>query len=113
MLTQIFLGLRSGTSHDGSDAAVAEIGSSRERWHVRQRAVHTVPYPRSVHKRRLCPSQGAMVNAGAVAQVNVLLGQSGVRAAWQCGNGEDEFSPFQPAYLQGGEHGKTCGDYPR
>lgn len=81
MPTQTLIGLMSGTSHDGIDAALVEVGLTRGRLRVHQRAFRTFPYPRAVRERLLRLSQGATVNAGEVSQVNFLLGELFAKAA--------------------------------
>lgn len=75
MSGQTFIGLMSGTSHDGIDAALVHISRSRGRFHVQQRAFHTFSYTKAVRERLLRLSQGTTVNAGEVSQVNFLLGE--------------------------------------
>jgi len=71
----------SGTSHDGIDAALVDIGRARGRLQVRQRGFRTFPYPRALRERLLRLSQGATITAGEVSQVNFLLGELFARAA--------------------------------
>lgn len=84
MTTHTLIGLMSGTSHDGIDAALVDINSKTnrpDRFQVRQRAFRAFPYTRPVRERLLRLSQGAAVQAGEVAQVNVLLGELFAKAA--------------------------------
>ncbi len=81
MPTHTFIGLMSGTSHDGIDAALVDITFAHKRFQTRQRAFRAFPYTRPVRERLLRLSQGAAVQAGEVAQVNVLLGELFAKAA--------------------------------
>jgi anhydro-N-acetylmuramic acid kinase len=81
MPTQTLIGLMSGTSHDGIDAALVDISFARKRFQIQQRAFRSFPYSVPVRERLLQLSQGASVDAGEVAQVNVLLGELFAKAA--------------------------------
>ncbi|MBI3302458.1 MAG: anhydro-N-acetylmuramic acid kinase [Deltaproteobacteria bacterium] len=100
----------SGTSHDGIDAALVEVGLARGRLQVRQQAFRTFPYPRAVRERLLRLSQGATVNAGEVSQVNFLVGELFARAALRLCRVAG-VAPPQVAAI--GSHGHTICHRPR
>jgi anhydro-N-acetylmuramic acid kinase len=108
--THTLIGLMSGTSHDGIDAALVNIGRLRGRWQVHQQGFHTFPYPRRVRERLLRLSQGAMITAGEVSQVNFLLGELFARAALNLCN----VMGVAPAQVDAiGSHGHTIYHQPR
>src|SRR5262249_12878998 len=100
----------SGTSHDGIDAALVDIGRARGRLRVRQRGFRTFPYPRALRERLLRLSQGATITAGEVSQVNFLLGELFARAALDlCA-----VTGVAPARVDAiGSHGHTIYHRPR
>lgn len=107
---QTLIGLMSGTSHDGVDAALVEISLSRGRLRVRQRGFRTFPYPRTVRERLLRLSQGATINAGEVSQINFLLGELFARAALKLCH----IMGVAPAQVNAiGSHGHTIYHRPR
>ena len=75
------VGLMSGTSHDGIDAALVEIGLRGGRLGLRPLAFCTCPYPEAVRARLLRASSGATVTAGALSQLNSTLGTLFAEAA--------------------------------
>lgn len=81
MPTQKLIGLMSGTSHDGVDAALVDMSFTRKRFQIRQLLFRSFPYSLPVRERLLHISQGAPVDAGEVAQVNVLVGELFAKAA--------------------------------
>jgi anhydro-N-acetylmuramic acid kinase len=67
------VGLMSGTSADGVDAALVEIRTGRDgRPRVRTRASLTVPYPAALRARLLCVPD---VDAREVARLDVEIGE--------------------------------------
>ncbi|MBI3757195.1 MAG: anhydro-N-acetylmuramic acid kinase [Deltaproteobacteria bacterium] len=110
MPAKTLIGLMSGTSHDGIDAALVDIALHRGRFRVRERAFCTFPYPRAVRARLLRLSQGATVNAGEVSQVNVLIGELFARAVLRlCQRAE-----IKPEHIDAvGSHGHTIYHWPR
>jgi anhydro-N-acetylmuramic acid kinase len=64
----------SGTSHDGIDAALMEVGRNRERLSLHPLCFRTYPYPRTVRERLLRLSQGGETTAAEVSQMNFTLG---------------------------------------
>ena len=110
MPTHTFIGLMSGTSHDGIDAVLVDIAFARKRFHVHQRAFQSFPYSRPLRERLLRLSQGALIDAGEVAQVNVLLGELFAKAALKvCSSAQ--ILPEQVAAI--GSHGHTIYHRPR
>ncbi len=110
MSTKTLIGLMSGTSHDGIDAGLVDIALERGRFRVRQRAFRTFSYPQTVRTRLLRLSQGALINAGELAQVNVVLGELFARAALRLCRVAD-IHPNQVAAI--GSHGHTVYHQPR
>lgn len=73
------VGLMSGTSCDGVDAALVELARSRKGLDIQVLAFHPLPYPRSLQERILAAS-----TAGSVAEIchlNALLGEWFANAA--------------------------------
>ena len=110
MPTQTLIGLMSGTSHDGIDAALVDISFARKRFQVQQRAFRSFPYALPVRERLLRLSQGASVNAGEVAQMNVLVGELFAKAALRLCQAA-KISPDSVAAI--GSHGHTIYHQPR
>jgi anhydro-N-acetylmuramic acid kinase len=71
---RLAVGLMSGTSMDGVDAALVEIGGAAERPRVRLRAFITLPYPPWVRERLLGIAGQKQTSAGEISQLNFLLG---------------------------------------
>ncbi|HEX5483806.1 MAG TPA: anhydro-N-acetylmuramic acid kinase, partial [Terriglobia bacterium] len=98
------VGLISGTSMDGIDAALVKISGSPNRPHVSLRAFITLPYPASVRKRLLELAGGSPTTAGEISTMNFALGELFAQAALAvCGNGR--VSPRRLAVI--GSHGQT------
>lgn len=72
---RLAVGLISGTSMDGVDAALVEIRGSAESPRLRLMAALTVPYPRSVNQRLRRVVAGKSTTAGEISQLNFLLGE--------------------------------------
>jgi anhydro-N-acetylmuramic acid kinase len=106
----MFVGLMSGTSHDGIDAVLVDIFFARKRFQVQQRAFRSFPYSLPVRERLLRLSQGASVDAGEVAQVNVLVGELFAKAALRLCQAT-KISPDSVAAI--GSHGHTIYHQPR
>lgn len=107
---QTFIGLMSGTSHDGIDAVLVDISFARKRFQVQQRAFRSFPYSLPIRERLLRLSQGASVDAGEVAQVNVLVGELFAKAALRLCQAA-KISPDSVAAI--GSHGHTIYHQPR
>lgn len=73
------IGLMSGTSSDGVDAALVEIGCRKSNVHVEMVAFHTLPYPRSLQRRILSASVSGTVSE--LCHLNALLGEWFANAA--------------------------------
>jgi anhydro-N-acetylmuramic acid kinase len=73
------VGLMSGTSGDGVDAAVVEINPRRSGLAVHMLAFHPLPYPRSLQQRILAASVSGTV--AELCHLNALLGEWFANAA--------------------------------
>lgn len=69
------VGLMSGTSADGIDAALARISGRPPRLQARLEAHHHVSFPASVRKEILRVAGGAATTSGEISQLNFLLGE--------------------------------------
>ncbi|MDW8320627.1 MAG: anhydro-N-acetylmuramic acid kinase [Armatimonadota bacterium] len=72
--SSMVLGLMSGTSMDGIDAALVRIGESGENLRVETLAFHTTPYPPDVQAELLRALRGEVSLAG-ICHLNFLLGE--------------------------------------
>jgi anhydro-N-acetylmuramic acid kinase len=79
--THTVVGLMSGTSVDGIDAAVVDIEGTGETLRARLRHFITVPFPEEVRQRVLRLCQGGEVTE--VCVLNVVLGELFAQAALQ------------------------------
>ena len=75
------IGLMSGTSADGVDAALVEIGTAGDRPSVRLVACETVPYPPGLRERILALASGG--GTEEVCHLNAYLGELFAEAAQQ------------------------------
>lgn len=75
----LVVGLMSGTSGDGVDAALVEITGRGSTLKAKTLAAHTVAYPRSLQQRILSASVSGTV--AEVCHLNVLLGEWFAKAA--------------------------------
>lgn len=73
------VGLMSGTSGDGVDAALVEITRSRKGLDIRTLAFNALPYPRSLQQRILAASASGSV--AEICHLNALLGEWFANAA--------------------------------
>jgi anhydro-N-acetylmuramic acid kinase len=73
------VGLMSGTSGDGVDAALVEISRSRKGPVIQTLAFHALPYPRSLQQRILAASASGSV--AEICHLNALLGEWFANAA--------------------------------
>lgn len=73
--SRLVVGLMSGTSMDGIDAALVRISGSPAKPCVRLLAFETVPYSAAVRKRVLSIATGEAVTTGEISQLNFLLGE--------------------------------------
>jgi anhydro-N-acetylmuramic acid kinase len=79
--TRLAVGLMSGTSMDGVDAALVEIRGPAEKPRVRLVAFVTMPYRPEVRRRIAQVAAGESANAEAISQLNFLLGELFAEAA--------------------------------
>ncbi len=76
------VGLMSGTSMDGVDAALVEIRGAAERPRVRLRAFTSLPYPGWLRQRLLEIASQNKTTAGEISTFNFLLGKVFGKAAY-------------------------------
>src|SRR5262245_65196239 len=72
------IGLMSGTSLDGIDAALIEIAGRRPR--LRPGGYRTFPYPDALRGRLLAAAEGQRMDAGTLARLHAAVGQRLARA---------------------------------
>ncbi len=75
------IGLSSGTSVDGIDAALVDIGGSGSRVRIRLIAYRTVAYPRGVRERVLAIQSPSGQPVEALSRLNAYLGELFAAAA--------------------------------
>ena len=101
---RLALGLMSGTSMDGVDAALVELRGPAQQPRLRLLAFVSNPYPQAVRERLLHVATGEPTTAGAISQLNFLLGElfaeAALRACRRAG-----ISPGRLAVI--GSHGQT------
>ncbi|MBH0187644.1 MAG: hypothetical protein HP493_01985 [Nitrospira sp.] len=73
------VGLMSGTSGDGVDAALVEIGPRKAGLRIKMMSFYPLPYPRSLRQRILSASVSGTVSE--LCHLNVLLGEWFANAA--------------------------------
>ncbi len=78
---RLAVGLISGTSMDGVDAALVALLGTPEKTSVRPRAFVTVPYPLAVRQQLQRIAAGELTTAGETSQLNFLLGELFAEAA--------------------------------
>lgn len=99
----IVVGLMSGTSADGIDAAVVEITGTPPQLHVRTLAFHTAPWPKPLRERILVAAQG-QATTGELCRLNFELGEHFAQAALQA----IALARLRPAQVDLiGSHGQT------
>lgn len=76
--SRLVVGLLSGTSADGTDAALCEIFGSGEETRIEVRSFSTTPFPRPLRERIFALSDA---NAMELCDVDVLLGEAFAAAA--------------------------------
>jgi len=101
---RLAVGLMSGTSLDGIDAALVRLAGPAEQPRVRLLAFVTLPYPPEVMQRIMRVATGDWITAGEVSQLNFLLGELFAKAALRvCRAGH--VSPHRISVI--GSHGQT------
>lgn len=102
--SRLVVGLMSGTSMDGVDAALVEIRGSAESPRVHLLAFTTTPYRPEVRRWVGGVAAGELSNASVISQLNFLLGEIFAEAALAvCRRGR--LSPQRLAVI--GSHGQT------
>jgi len=102
------VGLMSGTSGDGVDAALVEITGRKHSLKARPLAAQTLAYPRSLQRRILTASVSGTV--GEICHLNALLGEWFADAALQVIR-QAKLRPSDIALI--GSHGQTVHHLPR
>lgn len=101
------VGLMSGTSGDGVDAALVEIGRRRSGLRIDMMAFQSLPYPRSLQQRILSASVSGTVSE--LCHLNALLGEWFANAAM----GVIRSANLQPKDIDlVGSHGQTMHHLP-
>lgn len=101
------VGLMSGTSADGVDAALVDITGRGRTLKARTLAAHTLAYPRSLHQRILSTSVSGTV--AEVCHLNALLGEWFANAALYVIR-QGKLQPSDVALI--GSHGQTVHHLP-
>jgi anhydro-N-acetylmuramic acid kinase len=102
--SRLAVGLISGTSMDGIDAALVRLSGSADRPRVRLLAFVTVPYPSEVRQRIMNVAAGVHIKAAGISQLNFLLGELFANAALRvCRAGH--IAPGRVSVI--GSHGQT------
>ena len=78
---RLAVGLMSGTSMDGIDAALVRLTGPAERPRVRLLAFDSLPYPPEVRQWVMGVAAGELTSAGGVSRLNFLLGELFANAA--------------------------------
>jgi len=78
---RLAVGLISGTSMDGIDAALVRLSGPADQPRVRLLKFVTVPYPDEVREWLMCLAVGDPITAAGVSQLNFLLGELFANAA--------------------------------
>jgi anhydro-N-acetylmuramic acid kinase len=102
--SRLAVGLMSGTSMDGIDAALVRLAGPAEKPRVRLLAFVTLPYPPEVRRWIMHVAAGYGVTAGEVSQLNFLLGELFAKAALRVCRAA-RVSPRRLSFI--GSHGQT------
>jgi anhydro-N-acetylmuramic acid kinase len=105
--TRLVVGLLSGTSADGTDAALCEISGSGEATHLQMRSFVMTPFSRPLRERIFRLSQA---DASELCDLDVLLGQAFADAAQAACDAAR--TPIDAVDLIG-SHGQTAVHHPR
>lgn len=98
------VGLMSGTSLDGVDAALVRLRGQADKPSIRLRAFVTIPYPPALRQKLLRVASGEPTSAGELSELNFVLGEIFAEAALKaCRRGG--VSP--KALFVIGSHGQT------
>jgi anhydro-N-acetylmuramic acid kinase len=102
--SRLAVGLMSGTSLDGVDAALVRISGPAEKPAVRLLSFVNVPYSPALRLRLLKVAGGAACGAAEISRLNFALGEAFAAAALRvCRQGR--ISPQRVAFI--GSHGQT------
>jgi anhydro-N-acetylmuramic acid kinase len=102
--TRLAVGLMSGTSMDGIDAALVRISGPPEKPRVRLQTFLTIPYSAWLQKRLLAIAGGDRTTAAELSSLNMLLGELfGFAAARVC----HESRVWPSRLFVVGSHGQT------
>ncbi len=105
---RLAVGLMSGTSMDGVDAALVRLGGPANRPRVRLLGFVTLPYPPWLGERLLAVAGGAETTAEEISQLNFALGKLFADAALKvCGR--CRVSPGRLCVI--GSHGQTISHH--
>jgi anhydro-N-acetylmuramic acid kinase len=102
--TRLAVGLMSGTSMDGVDAALVRLAGPAERPRVRLVAFNTFPYPPEVRQWVMGVAAGELTSAGGVSRLNFVLGELFAKAALRVCRAA-HVSPQRVSVI--GSHGQT------
>ena len=78
---RLAIGLMSGTSMDGIDAALVRLTGAADQPRVRLLAFSTLPYPPEVKEWLMGVAAGELTSAGGISRLNFLLGELFANAA--------------------------------
>jgi anhydro-N-acetylmuramic acid kinase len=101
---RLAVGLLSGTSVDGIDAALVRLSGPLDHPRVRLLAFHTLPYPTEVRLWVMRVAAGEQTTSGEISQLNFLLGELFADAALKVCRAGDVSSQRVSVI---GSHGQT------